>query len=64
MSLSVDADLYKYCPGGSTVSVIFVAKIKQNQTEDEALVDPIRVVSHVVLPEYHTRFQKQYLNRN
>ena len=47
MSLSVDIDLYKYCPGGSSVSVVFVAKTNPSRTSEESLVDPIRVVSQI-----------------
>lgn len=62
--MSVDVDIYKNCPGGCTISIVFVAKTKQNRAGDEALIDPIRVVSQVErLPEYHTRFQKQYFKQ-
>ncbi|WAQ96968.1 hypothetical protein MAR_029658 [Mya arenaria] len=65
MSLSVDIDLYKYCPGGSSVSVVFVAKTIKNRSSEESLVDPIRVVSQVQnkLPEFHTRYQKRYFKQ-
>lgn len=62
--MSVDVDLYKYCLGGSTVSIVFFAKMKQNRTKEEALLDPIRVVSQVEgLLEYHTRLQKRYFKQ-
>ncbi|XP_052798704.1 uncharacterized protein LOC128230468 isoform X1 [Mya arenaria] len=65
MQLSVPIDLYKYCPGGNVVSIVFVAKVNVNRSSDEALVEPIRVVSqiHNQLPEFHTRAQKRYFKQ-
>jgi len=65
MQLSVPVDLYKYCPGGSVVSIVFVAKISETRSSSEALVEPIRVVSQIEnqLPEFHTRAQKRYFKQ-
>ncbi|WAQ93813.1 LOW QUALITY PROTEIN: hypothetical protein MAR_006284 [Mya arenaria] len=52
LSLSVDVDLYRYCPGGD-VSTIMSA--------NAAHIQPVRVIAqiHNTLPEYHTRAMKR-----
>lgn len=65
VQLSVSINVYGYCPGGSTVSVVFVVTVDENKSESEVLFAPIRVVSQIQhrLPEYHTRYQKGYFKQ-
>jgi hypothetical protein len=66
LKLSVPIDLYKYCPGGSVVSIVFVSRVNESRSSNEALVEPVRVVSQMYnsLPEFHTRAQKRYFKNN
>jgi hypothetical protein len=65
MKLSVPIDLYKYCPGGSVVSIVFVSRVNETRSANEALVEPVRVVAQIYnsLPEFHTRAQKRYFKQ-
>ena len=59
MQLSVPVDLFKYCPRGSVVTIDFATKVSAGRSQNEALVQPIRVVAEIEskLPEFHTRLQ-------
>ena len=61
MHLTSPVDLYKYCPGGSVVTVVFAAKVPEDRSEKEKFVHPLNVISKISdrLPEYHTRCQKK-----
>ena len=65
LQLSVPIDLFKYCPGGSVVTIVFATKVSEDRSQNEALVQPIRVVSEIEgkLPEYHTRLQKRHFKQ-
>ena len=64
MQLSVPIDLYRYCPGGSVVTIVFVATVADDRPSDAALTQPLREVSQIEnqLPEFHTRLQTKHFN--
>lgn len=47
------------------MSIVFVAKVHEKRSSNEALVEPIRVVSQIELnlPRFHTRAQKRYFKQ-
>ena len=61
LHLSVDIDLFTYCPGGGISSLVFVAKVPENRSANDLQTQPIRVLSqiHDQLPVYHTRAMKR-----
>ena len=60
MHLSCPIDLFRYCPGGSAVTIVFVTKVPSTRPKNIELAHSIKVVQSVIdqLPEYHTRAQK------
>lgn len=60
MQLSSPTDLFKYCPGGSIITITFVAKVSEDRSDKDILVQPFHIVQQIQenLPEYHTRAQK------
>ncbi|XP_053389760.1 uncharacterized protein LOC128552729 [Mercenaria mercenaria] len=61
LSLSVNVDLYRYCPGGGVSTIMFVAKVPENRSDNDAHIHPVRVIAQIndKLPEYHTRAMKR-----
>lgn len=65
MQLSISIDLFRYCPGGSVVTITFAARVDIDRDDNDKLTQPFRVVQQIneSLPVYHTRAQKRYFKQ-
>ena len=65
LQLSVDVDLYKYCPGGGITTVFCLVKVSENRSEAEKMSQVASTMLKIQpkLPEIHTRFMKAQFKR-
>ena len=61
MKLSEDILLFKYCPGGTVISIIYLVKLPPTYSEHEMSTRIARLTAKIKpdLPEYHTRAMKR-----
>ena len=61
--LSVPVDMYRFCPGGSVVTVVCLVKVVSIRTASEMMTDSARVMSSPEIKskfkEFHTRTQRK-----
>ena len=60
MRLSVEIDIYQYCPGGNFATSLFVTKIPEERSPTDMLNKPLQVASKLKprLQEFHTLHRK------
>lgn len=62
LKLSVPVDVYRFCPGGSTLTSVCITQVQEGRSEPEMLTQTARVALQLKdggFREFHTRAQKK-----
>ena len=61
LKLSVPVDMFRYCPGGSHVTVLCIVAVQEERSDSDMLTQSARVMAGIkpLFPEFHTRSMRQ-----